>query len=143
MRSLVLCVGAVFALTGCDRLHNERICSTVIPLSPSSSNLPDSLRKEETAKNCVHKWAYRLARSTDPADDVAEAVMGACWDTVFPWAYARYDAARSRGFAGEVTVSTRTGREIPYGEDAYEELRALALFHVVQARAGHCRLPSE
>lgn len=71
--------GVALLLGSCDRLPDDRVCSPVIPVSTDPS---DMFQKGEVARNCVQKWAYRLARSADPVEDVADAVMGACWDTI-------------------------------------------------------------
>lgn len=73
---------------------------------------PDDLaRNMGFAEGCVHRWAYRLAAAKEPAEVVAKAVTEG---------------------ACRIAVS-RT----PY-PDLY---RGEALFHVVQARAGRCKIP--
>jgi hypothetical protein len=63
------------------------------------------------AEGCVHRWAYRLAASKEPAEVVAKAVTeGAC----------------------RLAVSRTPFPDLYRGE---------ALFHVVQARAGRCTIP--
>lgn len=136
LRSSVI-IGVFATLVGCDRLPDDRVCSMVFPVA---ADLPDLLNKGEVARNCVQKWGYRLAKSQDPADKVADAVMGACWDTIYPWAYARMVDAKSVT-ASEKTISSRSGREVNFVEETYEQLHARALFHVVQARAGRCQIP--
>ena len=139
MRALVVLFAA--ALVGCDKLPDDRICTTPDPIAPVATGA-SRLDREGVAASCVHRWSYRLARSTDAASVVADAVMGACWDTIFPLAYATYEDNVSHGAEKpNITVSTRTGREILVGADVYEELHSRAVFHVVQARAGRCRVP--
>jgi hypothetical protein len=64
---------------------------------------------------CAHRWGYRLARSDEPAKTVAEAVYYGCKKEMSPDNYA----------------------SDPSGEKA----KGFALFIVLQARAGNCRLP--
>ncbi len=97
--------------------------------------------RTDVTDSCLHKWGYRLARSSDPVHEVAEAVIGACWDTIFPLAYAkdyqrRLDKVSEPGF-----LSVKKGNLTNAFDATYEELRAKAQFRVVQARAGGCKVP--
>ncbi len=106
-----------YALAGCDRApNNPKVCLE----PPSLQSDLDSLgrngiapeeRETGLANGCVHRWSYRLARSREPAEVVARAVVdGACEETV-----------------------RRT--------DARAFYLNKALYHVVQARAGRCKVP--
>jgi hypothetical protein len=78
---------------------------------------------------CVQGWAYRLAAAPDPAPQVAEAAIAACYVQI-------------ERFAGQVKNEAA-------GPDAFSEsmenllpsIRRNALFRVVQARAGGCEAP--
>lgn len=124
---------------------NEKVCLT--PPSPDYSNPAPSddgsvAVKQQKANTCVHRWAYKLARSPDPASVVAEAVMGACRETLLPLTYALYELGQTDETTNpDLALSERTGRHIPLGQDVYDDMRATALFHVVQARAGKCNIP--
>ena len=63
---------------------------------------------------CAHRWGYRLARADDAAKTIAEAVYQGCRKEISPDNYA----------------SDPTG----------EKAKGFALFIVIQARAGNCRL---
>lgn len=83
-------------------------------------------------EGCVHRWAYRLSRSPDPARVVAVATVQAC-ETAISWYVTNNTTMRAAlGHAGidaeafEAMIQKRAGDE--------------ALFRVVQARAGHCRV---
>lgn len=121
MRALI---GALaLSLTACGGA-DDRICET----APSSINSGDMMA-------CVHKWAYRLARSDEPASVVAKAVVSACNDVAD---YAAERAASSpavQAAADPEQVRTEAYR----GNIAVGETQAL--FRVVQARAGNCNPP--
>lgn len=73
---------------------------------------------------CIHKWAYRLARSQDPAEIVAKAVVTACNDV------ANYAVEHVPNITPEQRIERYSG--------ALAVGQVTALFRVVQARAGHC-----
>jgi len=98
-------------LAACSQA-NERICYT-----------PDAVPAVGDWKGCVHRWSYRLAVSSDPAPQVAQAVVGGCEEAVI---------------SGAISLPDDEGG---YLKDAMDEARRLALFHVIQARAGHCAIP--
>lgn len=66
---------------------------------------------------CIHTWAYRLAGAPDSSKVIAEAVIEGC----------------------------RGAIEFNKGKEEFQQAKAqsfnLALFHVVQARAGRCYIP--
>ncbi len=107
-------------LAGCHEQReamqsDDRICT-----SPISSMIPGDYRA------CVHRWAYRLAKSPDPAAIVAQAAVAACED-----AFA-FDASRDSKNPQhvEAIMAQRMGW-----------LQNNSLFWVVQARAGKCIVP--
>ncbi|HYI43693.1 MAG TPA: hypothetical protein VD768_08745 [Sphingomicrobium sp.] len=77
---------------------------------------------------CIHRWAIRLARAPGPNREIADAVLAGCAEpiTLTPHMY-------------------RQEKNDDLADEAYWTSRAtkLALFHVVQARAGDCPLPNE
>jgi len=133
-----------FQLAGCS-LPNEKICLTPPELDYRPGDPSDDgsvAAKLKKASTCAHRWAYKLAGSPDPAEIVADAVMGARRDTLLPLTLARYEMAQEYNEESPDTVlSEHIGREVPLGQDVYDDLRAAALFHVVQARAGKCSVP--
>lgn len=122
-----LLTAAAFVLVGCDRFQKEddRICARppVVALVEGDMNA------------CIHKWAYRLAQSHEPAGIVAKAVVQACNDV------ANFSA--NRAAKNEAVMAAGDSEKVK--SDAYMALMAVgeveALFRVVQARAGHCDFP--
>jgi hypothetical protein len=78
---------------------------------------------------CVHKWAYRLSRAPDPAQTVADATVAACADAI---AWQVNNGAEKDASPPERKV---------LGDQIMVSARELALFHVVQSRAGNCEIP--
>lgn len=89
--------------------------------------------------DCLHRWGYSLAASSDPANVVADATMAACSQTLSNW---NQSSLATAGTTAPVEApSLITGQPTnPIAEHrAFAESRAL--FYVVQARAGHCAPP--
>jgi hypothetical protein len=80
---------------------------------------------------CIHKWAYRLAGSPDPAKIVAEATVAACADAI-AWQVNNADVS-------EYGPNPEARREL--NDRIMASAPDLALYHVVQSRAGHCEIP--
>jgi len=136
------------ALSGCGKVSvaNEAICSTPA-IYPIGSNLPPV----ERSKWCVHRWAYKLAQSSEPVGVVADAAVGACLDALEAAQIEKRGdqeqrVEKLRGEYGDAWAANTlgkdgslfTGKQIALEAKAYEELRAESVFRVVQARAGKC-----
>ena len=103
------------ALAGCNQSQqDDRICHT-----PPTAVVPGDWDA------CANRWAYRLAGSPDPAKVVAEAVATACGDTV----------------AWQVNNAEEGDDRRQLAADLMRSLDGLALYYVVQARAGKCDIP--
>ena len=106
----------MLALNACNqnlaKEQDSRICES-----------PPTVRPGEWG-NCVHKWAYRLARSSDPAPVVARATVVACADAV--------------AFA---VNAAEANERVQMLADINRSTDGIAIFRVVQARAGHCDIP--
>lgn len=104
--------------------QNQQICS---PPPPFREAAPADAYQQAVARDeCIHNWAYRLARSPDQADAVVGAVLGAC----------RTSIVRSATMVAEGDPEA----ERFYLADFERSSRERALFRVVQARAGRCSL---
>lgn len=140
MKRLIL-AAALIALTGCQKVveNDPRIC-TVAPLL---ADMPEEGRKSSLQKldECVHRWSYRLARSTDEAETVAKAVLGACelqlHDAVLDWPTPEDRQIKDPTLrSAAIRIAENDGRAF-----LMEVTPTRALFHVVQARAGKCDVP--
>lgn len=119
-------------LAGCDQ-SNPKICSTLVPLYPSQK----VAGTWTNADDCLHRWGYRLAGAPEPAATAAEAALGACYDAVEAW------ATRIVGTEDRLPDyrDPITGRLVDFRANLFQEARSYALFYVVQARAGKCKVP--
>lgn len=144
---LMLALGlAASALGGCSQMANNTICASPPSMESdfAASQADDAggvPAQRMLALNCVHRWSYRLAPSSDAVDDVAEAVLGACSDAIFRAAYAQEKEAESRQQVA-VGFNAETGMSENYYSLGTEEHRRQAVFRVVQARAGNCAVPA-
>jgi hypothetical protein len=91
--------------------------------------------------DCLHRWAYSLAKSTDPAEAVAQATVSACTTALSRWNQQAMAPATGPGGDTAEAVSLVTGRPTTNFEAHHDFAQGRALFYVVQARAGHCAPP--
>jgi hypothetical protein len=123
----------LFALAGCDKLSqkpNDAICLTPPSLDEVVGPAKSAQEQAELTKGCVHRWSYRLAGAPGSNSEIAKAVIGACREALMV----------ERNFylnAGETTTLAALEQRKKQLEAEYLEM---ALFHVVQARAGHCEV---
>lgn len=102
----------------------QQICS---PPPPFRETAPADPYQQAVARDeCIHNWAYRLARSDDDAEAVVGAVIGACRASI--------DRSATMVAAGDPEA------ERFYLAEFERASRERALFRVVQARAGRCSL---
>lgn len=120
MQARRLAIVTVVALASCQQPNkaDERICLTA-----------NATVSQGDWSACVHKWAYRLARSPDPAKVVAEAAVEACEDAI-EWEI-------TEGRIGKLGPAAKAALTQKLRETALKQ----ALFRVVQARAGNCDVP--
>lgn len=111
----VFLAGALL-LGGCggEQAADNKICQT----APTTITPGDMMA-------CVHKWSYRLARSSEPAPVVAKAVVQACNDVA--------------NYSADHVPAPSQKTEVYAGQMAVGETEAI--FRVIQARAGHCDIP--
>jgi hypothetical protein len=85
------------------------------------------------AESCIHKWAYRLAPAPGTNREIADATVAGCRDAIMK--------------EGNLMFKEQNGKDVDGNSEAamFKLLRVryadLALFHVVQARAGKCDVP--
>lgn len=89
--------------------------------------------------DCLHRWAYSLARSSDPADVVGRATVAACSAALTRWNQQGLGQPGAET-AGE-PLSLVDGQPTNPFAAHHEFAQDRALFYVVQARAGHCAPP--
>jgi len=152
----LIAVSAVaLALAGCQGAHNgvaggsNSVCA---PFTAAATPAPAAAGAPATAapvaaadpasalEDCLHRWAYALASSSDDAGHVAQAVTAACEPALGRW---NQQAASADGEGGPPieAPSLITGRPTSPIEQHLTFAQERALLDVVQARAGHCAAP--
>jgi hypothetical protein len=128
--------------TGDGHAANSRIC-TPFPEQAANANgrtgaaAPAPTDPASAVDDCLHRWGYTLAASSDPAEQVAQATVAACVSLLTRW----NQQAASAG-APTTAPSLVTGEDATPLSEHYAYARGRALFYVVQARAGKCAAPA-
>lgn len=145
MRSAMILGAALMTVTGCSQVGpNDAICEplpSMLMSEDDSSRHTNPIYQRALATQCIHRLAYRLAMSGDPAPVVADAVMGGCESAVFQAAYTAEADDQGRGAEAPMGFDSLTGEAINRYEQSAREFRRMALFRVVEARAGNCAIP--
>jgi hypothetical protein len=107
--------------------------------TPATNVLPAAPGGDAAAAldDCLHRWGYTLAASSDPANLVAEATVAACGPSLTSW---NQSSLATSGQAVEAPSLVSGEPTNPIAEH-YAFAGGRALFYVVQARAGHCAPP--
>lgn len=130
------------AAAGANSLCKPFTTAAANTATPGATALPGAAPAADPSAgldDCLHRWGYSLAASTDPANIVADATLAACSQTLSNW---NQSSLTTGGTAAPVEApSLLTGQPTnPIAEHrSFAEGRAL--FYVVQARAGHCAPP--
>jgi hypothetical protein len=113
---------------------NGAATNTTTPANALPANDPSA-----ALDDCLHRWGYALAASTDPANIVANAALAACTPSLTAWNQQSMSAGG--GGASVEAPSLLNGETTNPLAEHYSFAGARALFYVVQARAGHCAPP--
>jgi hypothetical protein len=121
---------------GMGRTANAKVCS---PFAPQAAGVDPAIGSDAVAlDDCMHRWGYRLAKSKDGADLVAQAVVAACSPVLERW----NQSTLAQPQAGpDSAASLVTGKTNNTPAARFEGSQSKALFYVVQARAGNCAAP--
>jgi len=141
---------AALSLAACQRSADRAAASGVCkpfttataapqPSLPSTSLLPPAPAADPAAAvdDCLHRWGYTLAASSDPADVVADATIAACSPSLTTW---NRSSLSTQG-QNVQAPSLLSGQPTNSIAEHYAFAQGRALFYVVQARAGHCPPP--
>jgi hypothetical protein len=155
---IVLTALSALALTGCnDRDRNgsgmasagNRLCKPFTTAANGQGQatpaMPMVVDGSTAVDECLHRWAYSLAASPDPADHVAQAAMAACTTALARWNQQSLSPVMGpNGVAtppAQEAPSLLTGQPTTPFQEHYTFAQGRALFYVVQARAGKCPPP--
>ena len=140
MRALILVAAAgALALGGCENRNDRTMASAgnAICKPFATATAPVGADAAAVIDDCLHRWGYTLARSTDGADMVAQAVMAACTAPLSRWNQQTLAAGAAAPEAPSLITGENTTPIAAHSEFAHGR----ALFYVVQARAGKCPAP--
>ena len=143
---------AALALAGCNDNHTgaaSGVCkpfptaangSATNAMAPANALPPAPTDASAPLDDCLHRWAYTLAASSDPANVVGEAALAACTDQLSAWNRQGLSNGTEGGASVEAPSLINGQTTNPLAEH-YAFAQGRALFYVVQARAGHCGPP--
>lgn len=142
--TLTLAAAAVLGLSACGPSASVGARGICTPFASAATQAmgPASGDASATVDDCLHRWAYSLARSTDPAEQVAAASVAACTGALSRWNQQNMGPpAGPGGESAAEPLSLVTGQPTNAFAAHHEFARNRALFYVVQARAGRCAPP--
>lgn len=146
---------AALSLAACNNAENgraagagSRICTPFPEAANSNGQTGAPAQPTDAAgaaDDCLHRWAYSLAASTDPAEAVAQATVAACAPALTRWNQQGLGVGAggpAPGTGAEEAPSLLTGQPTNPLTEHYTYAQGRALFYVVQARAGKCAPPT-
>ena len=126
------------AASGVCKPFTSTTTTTTTNAATPANVLPPAGDASASLDDCLHRWGYTLAASSDPANMVADATLAACSSDLTGW----NQQSLSSGAAGSGEApSLMNGQTTNPLAEHYSFAQGRALFYVVQARAGHCGPP--
>lgn len=135
----VAAVAASALLTGCGSRGDSSVCTPILePTTPADAEASVAAQRDadwqrKRADACVHRQAYRLAASGDPAETVAAAAVEACEAAV------AHSAAVNAHWEMEQGYLAAGDQVIQRAADIKANYQRFALLKVVEGRAGRCK----
>lgn len=151
-RSLILLATVALAAAGCQNRETAQagkadgICTpfastaAATPGQTAVAPAPGAGDAMAPLDDCLHRWAYSLAPSSDPANVVGAATVAACNAALARWNQATLGDGQDPS-SGAEPLSLTTGEPTNAFAEHYGFAQSRALFYVVQARAGKCAPP--
>jgi hypothetical protein len=141
---------AALALSACTNTDatgghaDARVCTPFPEAANANANgpaapVPAAADPAAALDDCLHRWGYALAGSTDAAEAVAQATVAACVPALTHWNQQGLSAGQP---GADSAPSLLTGQPTNPLTEHYTYAQARALFYVVQARAGKCAAPA-
>jgi len=136
MKRSVIAVALI--LTGCSNKGDPAICTVIT--DPVESESSEQFLKDEMSPSwnkakadaCVHRQAYRLSQSSDPAATIAKAAVEICGGEIATSAILN----ANEEVHNRIIAMNQRDRRADAIAHAYE---AFALSKVVEGRAGKCK----
>jgi hypothetical protein len=126
-------------LVGCGDGKDSSVCTPILePTTPASTDASIAAQRDadwqrKRADACVHRQAYRLATSGDPAATVAMAAIEACEPAV------SHSAAINAHWEMEQGYIPAGAEVIARAAEIKANYERFALLKVVEGRAGGCK----
>lgn len=142
---------AAVGLAGCNNANRANASANGIckPFTTANAQgntaataLPGAVPAAEPSAaldDCLHRWGYTLATSSDPANLVADATVAACAQALTGWNQSSLSTVGTN--APVEAPSLLNGQPTNPLAEHHAFAQSRALFYVVQARAGHCGPP--
>lgn len=138
-----LIVAMTAVLASCAQGSDPKVCIPIIE-PPTADDPVEMVKMRDTlewsignAETCLHRNAYRLAKSTDESETVARAAVQACESAV----ERAISYRRATAFQAEPS-GTPLDERLKVGDEAEAAARRswfeFALLKVVEGRAGDC-----
>jgi hypothetical protein len=135
-----LCLAAA-GLSACNnaagRRVNAKICYDFKATTPQAGGALPTADVAAPLDDCLRRWAYSLAPSTDMADVVSDGVVAACTGALTRW----NQQGLAQGGGRDQAISITTGQPTTALAEHANFAHARALLYVVAARAGACEPP--
>lgn len=155
LTSATLAALGLVSLAGCNNAESghagSSICTPFAEAAAATGNAQAAAPGAQPAADpaaalddCLHRWGYTLAASSDRAQEVAQAAVAACTPALTRWNQQMLAAmANGQGSgSGETAPSLLTGQPTTPITEHYNYAQGRALFYVVQGRAGKCAAPA-
>lgn len=124
MKKFVCISFAALALSSCAQ-RDGGVCNGLAPRVFQAGS--DWKTQRPVALGCVDHWAARLSRGNAPVSEVADAAVGACWETI--------------ELLDTMKPDDGSAQTEEVGNLGFWQRQAI--FRVVQWRAGHCGDPDK
>lgn len=131
LAKLILVTMSALTLAACGQ--DNSICKIVIEPTTADDGSSNGGREGMAAEACIHRQAYNLAKSSDPAEVVAKAAIESCEQQIDTAARtsAHYTTALLK-----IDDEGHIDQRIAQIKESYERF---ALLKVVEGRAGRCK----
>lgn len=139
MRNILIVTVACAGLAACQANDRKPVAGVCKPF-PAAAAQPAATDGAAVLEDCLHRWAYTLARGSDDAGTVADAVVAACISPLSRWNQQSLSQAAAEG-APQEGQSLLTGETTNPIAEHRNFTADRALFYVAQARAGGCKPP--
>lgn len=131
LAKLILVAMSALTLAACGQ--DNSICKIIIEPTTPDDGSSNGGRESMAAEACIHRQAYNLAKSSDPAEIVAKATVESCEQQIDT---AARTSAHYTTTILKIEEEGHIDQRIGQIKEGYERF---ALLKVVEGRAGKCK----